>query len=93
MGKYVGNIPELSFLYILFDRIQWFLCCNLGNEALMKVYAEVCIHVWVCVLPLLKYTLFHLCHQHLTPPILATAMRAIEITIALGYCYANSEKD
>lgn len=29
MGKDVGNVSELAFLYILFDWIQRFLCCNL----------------------------------------------------------------
>lgn len=60
MGKYVGNIPELSFLYILFDRVQWFFCCNLEIETLMKVDVGVCIYelfIYKCIiLPVLKDT-------------------------------------
>lgn len=47
MGKYVGNIPELSFLYILFDRVQRFLSCNLEMKAIMEVCVGVCIYVEV----------------------------------------------
>lgn len=51
MGKYVGNISELSFLFILLDRIQRFLYRNLGIEAIMKV----CVFMYVFVVfPLLK---------------------------------------
>lgn len=47
MGKYVGNIPQLPFLCILFDWIQWFLCGNLENKVLIMdmTYVVVCIHV------------------------------------------------
>lgn len=58
MGKYVGNIPELSFLYVLFDRVQRFLCCNLEIEALVKGYVGACFWCECTLLPVFTYTLF-----------------------------------
>lgn len=43
MGKYVGDIPEFSFLNILFDRVQWFLSCNLGIGS-YEVYFYMRLH-------------------------------------------------
>lgn len=53
MGENVGNISELAFLYILFDRVQRFLCRDLEIVDIMKEYWFTCVHV-VCMFKIKK---------------------------------------